>query len=220
MKPLPGTMVVLARAFNPSIFSQEWLLKNELVEGGFGETSVTTPVASQHAVGNLGILVIPDRLQVTYPPGDDGALAKAQTLVCGVAQRLPHTPIHAIGVNFNYIIEIQQERFHLALRRMFLCPGSPFAPHFKGEDALFGGYFSTDFMKTRLKLDVKPVEPSKGTTASCHLRLNFNFHRDLDETDRDKAVQELRETVDGWREYRDLSDRIVSDIESAVSACS
>jgi len=216
VKAASGSFVLLASSFNPSIFSQVWLKEQELVRSDFGPVSVSTPQVAQHSVGKLDLLVVPDRLQLAFPPDDEDATEEAKGLVVGVVRLLPHTPIKALGVNFVYRVEVAREVLPSVCRRFFLSEACPLSDDFKEEHALVGAFFSRPFDSGRLRLDVRPLEEKAGEKGV--IQMSFNFHWGLRLLDQQALVKRVTEALDGWRKARDTARQLVRKLESAVSS--
>ena len=64
MEKFQANVVIIARQFNPSIISQHWLIKNNiLAEDDFEDGSVFSPVMVNVQSKVCHILVLPDQLQ-------------------------------------------------------------------------------------------------------------------------------------------------------------
>ena len=215
MNALSGSFIVLANSFNPSIVSQAWLIDQGLAQPGeFGDTSISTPGAAHHQFARGSLLVAPDRLQMTFRPDDDDAVERAHRLVSGIARALPHTPFIALGMNFDYGIELELETFSRVVRRMFLVQDGPLAQHFDAGDALFGGYFSRDFQGTRFRLDVKPVRSNEQQPNVSRLGIACNFHLGVDRAALKQPPDLIQETLNGWKTCRQFAVAIVASIEA------
>lgn len=219
IQPAGVALVVTAQSFNPSIFSQVWLVREVGInEKCFAGTTVVTPQAAQHELSNMQMLVIPARLQVTVKPGDDDAALSAAKLVTKIVEKLPHTPYQAVGMNFDYLLTFAStEEFIAKDRALFLTQTTPLKGFFDLPDARYGGYFSRNLGDVRLKLDIKPRGPSGEVGVGEHLMLNFNFHLALSNgTDR-PSWERVAETLGRWAEFRDLTKQLLKDIENPVS---
>lgn len=218
IQPAGAALVVTAQSFNPSIFSQVWLVREVGVdEKCFTGTTVVSPQAAQHELGNMQILVIPARLQVTVKPGDDDAASAAAELVTKVVEKLPHTPFQAVGMNFDYLLMFAStEEFVAKDRALFLTQTTPLKGFFDQPDARYGGYYSRNVGDVRLKLDIKPRDPSGEVGIGEHLMLNFNFHLALSNGADRPSWQRVADTLGRWAEFRDLTKQLLADIESSV----
>lgn len=217
MEPISGSIIVLAQCFNPSIVSERWLVDREVAaEDEFGDTAVRTPQAAQHRIGAVELLVVQDRLQAMFNPGDLDAVARACALVQHITHELPHTPYRALGTNFQYGIRMREEAFPGVVRRMFLSDDCPLAEGFSAPDAHFGGYFSTDVDGFRLKLDVKPVSVNVDEGTVPGLRFAFNFHRDIGDGDSMDAIRQIKESLDATPRCREFAVGMVAAVESAA----
>jgi hypothetical protein len=218
MEPVSGSFVVIANVFNPSIVSQAWLLSQGLVdEAEFGQLSLSTPQVAQHAMRAMDLLVAPERLQLTFPPADGAAPERAARLAREIIEKLPHTPYTAVGMNFDYGIDLPGATFAGVLRTWFLAEQNPLAARFECDDARFGGYFSKNLEDMRLKLIVLPLALSGVGERQGTLRFQFNFHRDLSTGDPQEAARQAGQKLSAWRLYRDAAVEMVQEVERNVN---
>ena len=81
---------------------------------------------------------------------------------------------------------------------------------FDVKDARFGGYFSKDFLGTRLKLDIKPVIKKELEAFQAAI----NFHVDLTEGD---PVKLALGSLKNWSALRKYSEEVSDIIDAHVS---
>jgi hypothetical protein len=214
MEPLPGSFVVLANVFNPSVVSQAWLLTNQLVDQAeFGKVSISTPQIAQHEIGSVFLLAAPDRLQVSFPGGDGAAISRAAGLAQAIVDKLPHTPYTSLGMNFEYGVELPETTIAATVRGWFLGDRNPLASQFEAEDARFGSYFSKGYEGMRLRVSILPVILTGGGQRREALRFQFNFHRDVNTANPQEAAREAAETLSAWQTYRGEAVRLVEVVE-------
>src|SRR3954452_10956137 len=96
-----SNVIIAARQFNPTVFSQLWLVRNELLaEEDFGPGYLFSEAVVQMATPQFLMLVVPSQLQ--FSPTDQ--VEDQQALIRGkvgrIVERLPHTPYVAVGLNF------------------------------------------------------------------------------------------------------------------------
>src|SRR5262245_45020620 len=98
-----ANVVVIARAFNPAVFGEHWLVRNELIrEGDLQEGFVFTDVFSQFQTRDFAMSVVQQRLQFAPKVPE----ARQQNLIIekvgAVIRLLPHTPYTAAGLNLTW----------------------------------------------------------------------------------------------------------------------
>lgn len=94
--------LVLLGEFNPAIFQPSWLAHNKLIreEQATGEAlsiGLIHPEVSDFKTGWLHLQVFKERLQAN--PTEDGCDEEIRDVVIGILRLLPHTPVHALGIN-------------------------------------------------------------------------------------------------------------------------
>jgi len=203
--------IIVAEQFNPSIITQLWLVKNEILsEGDFREGCISSPMISQINSRQFSLLTLPDRLQFTPNDvrGENGNLVT--TKLGHIVTRLPHTPYSGIGLNFIWHLDPEDIGIKELTKAIFFHD-NPLFREFDTEDARYGGYLSRNIFGCRLKLDVKPItiiSPAKKE----FLQFVFNFHLDLID---DNWVQEIKSLLAQWDEAKNMSSRIVRTVQGS-----
>lgn len=101
--------LVVTGAWNPAIFSTEWIAR-ELFGKAVGQTievlqlvNVARPDAAvAQYIDGIGIACNQQRLEIYVNEASEAAFAKAEGLATNVLTVLGHTPLDALGVNFAY----------------------------------------------------------------------------------------------------------------------
>ena len=207
-KLIASNIVIVAQNLNPSIFSQLWLIRNQVFqEDEFKGDFYFSPAAVNVKGQAAELLVVPERLQLTVTQADNQDEV-IKLILTKVVTALPHTPYKAVGFNFEWISEpVDKVKFPQVIREMFVSDRNPLARFFAAEDSRFGIYMSTDVGNMRLRLDVKPL-PEEA------LRFSFNFHQGLDP---ENAVDMIVTMLDDWPTARDLSEKIVKEASQGWS---
>jgi len=217
--PVTGGIVVTAENFNPSIFSQLWFVGEGLAEAKdfHGNPSMSTPDLAQHEIGGIRVLVIPPKLDVSFPPDDDELHGRASRLVRKVTELLPHTPYQALGLNVIYTVRPEHDaRLRDALRTLFVPEDSPLKVFFDSTDVRFGAYFSKDIFGGRLRLDVKPQREEATPKSRELVGLSFNLHFDLKTADRDTKLKTISGALGHFSELRSMAREILKVIDKAI----
>lgn len=208
-----SNVIIAARQFNPTVFSQLWLVRNELLaEEDFGPGYLFSEAIVQMATPQFLMLVVPSQIQ--FSPNDqvEDQQALIQEKVGRIVERLPHTPYVAVGLNFVWHMRDEQVGIEQLSRELFFKNDSELYRRFDAEDAKFGAYLSRDFGGCRQKLDIKPISLDKsGPEEMQQLQFAFNFHRDL--TDAEGSVRRIQEMLGRWNEVRAESMRIVESLQ-------
>lgn len=206
-----ATAVIVAQQFNPSIITQLWLVKNEILsENDFREGCITSPMVSQINSREFSLLTLPDRLQFipNDAAGENGSLVT--TKLGNIVSRLPHTPYSGIGFNFTWHLDPEKTGIKEFTKSIFYRE-TPLFREFGTEDARYGGYLSKNALGCRLRLDIKPITISAPIKKE-YLQFAFNFHRNLTTENR---AEEILSLLNRWDEAKNLSSQIVRTVKES-----
>jgi hypothetical protein len=201
-----SNVVIAARHFNPSVFNQLWLYRNELVgEAEFEPGSVFTDAFVQVRTARYVVMVVPDQLQFLPLQQDEGEGNLILEKVGRIIELLPHTPYIAVGLNFVWHKNVDGLDIGQLTRRLFFNADSTFYREFDTPDAQFGGYASKAMFDCSLKVDVKPVTVPEEPTE--RVQVAFNLHKDI--TRPVDVVREIKDVLSRWDAVRAEAERIV-----------
>ncbi|HEX3657039.1 MAG TPA: hypothetical protein VHV55_14590 [Pirellulales bacterium] len=201
--------VVAARGFNPSVFSQLWLVENGIASrDDVSKDFIYAPPLVQLTTAEFTLVVFAEQIQITPKPGADSGRIVQQKLGT-IVDLLPHTPYVAAGLNFCWQLELPPEDLPRACRSLFFRENSSLFKFFDQPDARFGGYMSRDIDWARLRLEIKPAfvsleEPKEALVAS------FNFNR---ETAGTNAVNEIQEVLSRWKSAEETVATAIESLE-------
>lgn len=199
-------VVVVARNFNPTIFSQLWFLKNEIFsEGDLKDNFIYTPMAVSLTTSEVAFLAVPDRIQLGFV-GDKPDYGKLIDHILGaIVQKLPHTPFQAVGFNLTWnLLAKNSDEFPKVNRQLFLSSENPLSKSSAEADCRFGFYLSKSLAMGRMRLDIKPMIAA--AVGSEGLQLSFNFNRDLQE---ESKIDVILEFLRSWDMALSLSSDMV-----------
>lgn len=208
IKLLNQNAVIIAQNLNPSIFTQLWLVKQNIFEEHeFQQGCLFSPAAVNAKGANKDVLIVPERLQVTVLDSESNGVA--QEAIRRIITALPHTPYKAVGFNFTWISSADDAaQFPSVIRKMFVSETNPLAPFFLSDDARFGVYMSTGFGNMRLRLEIKPL------VGDTTLRFDFNFHQDLSE---DRTIETIIDAMEQWDRAKIESQAMVMEASKGWS---
>lgn len=200
--------VLVAKSLNISIFQQVWLIEHGVInKDEFSENTFFSPMAVNVPTPTFDFLVVPDRIQVTMKSNFDNAGELFTRTIGKIVATLPHTPLTALGLNFNYILSLEDhQKFESACRKIILCDTNPLSAEFDSEDSRFGVYASKDCFDGRLKLDIKPIKKESQES----LLLNFNFHHETPKPDN------VTNALGGWPDKYNYAQKISNMIDHAM----
>lgn len=95
--------VVLLGDFNPAIFHPQWLVHNELISSGIAEAAKEVSCQSEFStfeVDNMKLFVEKERFGLTTK--DVSMLPVFRDTVKGIFTLLEHTPLKALGLNYDF----------------------------------------------------------------------------------------------------------------------
>lgn len=204
-------IVLTAQSFNPTIFTETWLNKNNIVkaESLEGDYISTTEVA-QFQTKEIQVLVMPPRMQITFNitrAMEDSELPFK--IAKDTLRLLQHTPYQSLGLNFDFHLSFPEEAKYSACNRALLGSGdSALINEFASDDARFGRYFSKDYDEFRLRLNIMPVVGGPEKKDMFHFA--FNFNHDVGSLDLMERADKLSSLISKWETLRAYADRLVN----------
>lgn len=206
-----ANVVIAAKQFNPTIFDQIWLLDNGIAtrEELQGENAfVLTAPFVQFCAPSFVLVVLPDQLQFTPDPVDEGAGQLVVEKVGRIVTLLPHTPFVAAGLNFVWHLSLDAAAFGEFSKSLFFRE-NPLYSAFQEDDARYGGYLSKSTLGTRLNLDVRPVRTAAPDGPEA-IQFAFNFNLDLPRGQ--AAVEQITALLRRWDEARNQSASLIQAV--------
>ena len=101
--------VVLVGAWNLAIFSQEWVRQNILRSEDYPEIKIQYPLNVLHSlrfsIDKFSFCIGDNRLMFTLTEKSEQAEKDMLSVVSSICQKLPHTPVSAMGINFVFETE-------------------------------------------------------------------------------------------------------------------
>ena len=203
-------IVITAQTWNPSIFTETWLVHNRIVvPKAFAGLRLSSPEVSQFQFGETQLLVVPPSMQINFSiqGGSEGSVL-ARTMATRVVQLLPHTPYQGLGLNFLYFLtEPRGVDFNSYVRALLGGGSNKLLGHFSSADARFGRYFSKNYEAARLKLDIKPVQA--GPEKKGMLLFSFNFHHEVSPLEQEARVETIVKSIESWGALRAYAENLV-----------
>ncbi len=102
--------IVIVGNWNNSIFNPQWVSKYLLIEG---EVQVEIPIningSYRFTTDNLRLFILDGKLNITILKQEPAIYDLISELVINIANYLPHTPVSAFGVNFQFTTENSDE---------------------------------------------------------------------------------------------------------------
>lgn len=205
-----GSSIVAVGAFNPAIFSPDWLERNGLIGTQDAEAARQSPsYIVTHQVSVLetdwfALQVLESQFSLT----SKGALSPAiRDLAVGILSLIPQTPISAVGLNFvgHYRIDTEDEYHKIG---DVLAPKKIWNELFPDENSSAGvadltiRILPTPRGKIPETGDEKRISIQSSTKIKCGIFLSYNDHHTVhaDEGDNMTMAECTARIVDnGWQ---------------------
>ena len=207
-----ASVVVVARQFNPSVFSQLWLVRQGLVgEDAFRDGCIFSEALTQVHTEAFNLLVVPPRAQFIANVAEDAQQRLIVDKMGHLVRALPETPYRAVGINMKWKVQAADGVIADMSRRIAFVPNSPVHSSFDTQDARFGAILSKDSFGCRLNLTVQPAvaDNEEGEV----LVFAYNYHRDI--RPEDDAIPVILDTLEQWDNAREEASRIVRQAEGS-----
>jgi len=215
IKCIGSNVVIAAKQFNPSILSQLWLVKHQIIaENEFEPNLVITDVMVQVATKQFQLIAVPEQFQFAPAADEANAASLIQDKIGKIVSNLSHTPYTGIGMNFLWHLIPEEEVIPALTRKIFFRENIDPFKSFDTADAHFGGYMSKNIFGGRLKLDIRPVKSLEKSieNGKSFLMFAFNFHRDIKGDE--NPVASINEFLTHWNDAQSEAERIIKSIET------
>jgi hypothetical protein len=203
-------IVIAAETFNPSVFSESWLVRNGVIsEHDFSGMRLFSPEVVQFQTSDLQVLIIPPKMQITFNISNDSVdFELPKQIATRTVELLPQTPFKALGLNFDYFaIHPANQDFHIFNRNLLGDGTYNLLEEFATPDSNYGRYFSKDHGAARLKLDIKPV--NAGPEKKQMLQFSFNFHFDVSQLSSLDRAKKLGQFIGEWPTLKAYAEQLV-----------
>jgi hypothetical protein len=98
-----ANIVVLARSFNPSIISKEWLYNKNIIKDSI-KNFVHTPVLSFVETDILSLVVESERAQISLKNTSTENIEALAKITEKLVSILPETPYVSVGFNYDFLL--------------------------------------------------------------------------------------------------------------------
>ncbi len=221
-----NSAIVVIGDFNPSIFSPDWLERNELIgegdavvarEGGSGRKLLVSHQVTNYETDWFTLQVLENQFSLT----SRGVLSPAfKDLAVGIFQLVPHTPVKAVGLNF-----IAQFKFDTQDKQHQV--GDVFAPKAIWDSLYPDEFAGLEELTIRIQKgsreqlpvsnDEKRITLQRSKNFKYGVGLSFNGHHDLtvsDESDLSPterlAIVVDEEWENTWEDAVRVFDKLLS----------
>lgn len=196
------SVVIAANELNLSIFKPVWLCQFDILRPDeLTESSLISAAAIQIPSPTFQLVILPNRLQMTFPSSDvDATIGPLNRVLGGILRALPHTPLVGLGMNFDFFVTPPVgDSYEKWNAESFATKAALGISCVADARPRFGSYFSMQVEGMRLKVDAKPVRGAVASpqvvkaleAASEWMHFGFNYHQDLDQNAPTKHALEL-----------------------------
>jgi len=195
---LSGTnIVILARNYNPSIVSKEWLYEKNIVRETV-TNFVHTPPLSVVETERISFVLDENRLQISLKSITTESIESLPKIAAIFVSCLPETPFVAVGFNYTYNIPKETSR----LKTLFAIDNTKLKELFS-ENCEVGLIVSFPFKAFIGRMTAPPIRGK-----ITRITMDFNFHSDSHGADEVKKRLKLYpETIEKTEEIlRGLSE--------------
>lgn len=207
-KIIGNSIVIINTGIDPQNFNSYWLVKNGLLNE---EELHFENVFSKHFVHLNGefydIVINGNSLQFQLKNNDFEKIELLIDKILLFNELVKNTINISMGFNFDWILDIKKGDYIKVSKDLFFKEDNAVHKLFDNNNACFGSYLSTDFEKSRLKLDIKPILLSNDKEDGS-LNFNFNFHFDFNDDNRN----DLADLIKSWNIYFEESKKIINNI--------
>lgn len=222
MKKLRNTNVVIrAKQFNPTIFSQRWLIDNRIFKEDDFKKFIFMPVVSQVSSKDFQLLVTPDILQFvllqTKTLEEEHGIVRE--ILAKIIDLLPHTPFTSMGFNFNWLLTLDDDEKTVSYLKNVFFGENEFFKLFAADKTLVGSLLKVDWNEAKLTLKIQPedvhvTDAERKGVAHIGIALDFNYHFGVPE---DNVSGTLIGYLNRWSEGRQYSEYIVDSFMRGLS---
>ena len=179
--PLGGAnIVILARNYNPSIVSKEWLYEKNIVREAV-TNFVHTPPLSLVETERISFVLNESRLQISLKSVTPENIEILPRIATSFVSCLPETPFTSIGLNYIYYVPKESSR----VKTLFALDDTKLKEVFS-ENCEVGVIVSFPFKEFIVRMS---TPPSRGGAA--RVTIDFNFHSDCREVEQVKERLKL-----------------------------
>ena len=184
-----ANIVILAKNYNPSIATKDWLDRKGVIKEAAVINFVHTPPFSLVETNDFSLVVDLNRLQISVKKINSDNIETLPKIVEAYTNNLPETPCKTIGFNFSYSIAGERNI------KDILCLDEEKIANIYSDDYRLGMTVHTKFRDFMMRIT---IQPSNG-----ELTAEFNFQFEL------SNFEEIKTKLG---EYSDLITKTEGDL--------
>lgn len=190
-----ANVVILARNYNTSIVSKEWLYEKKIINEAV-TNFIHSPVLSVVETGLLNLVVDENRLQISIKNVNNSSMKRLPKVAGSFVSMLPETPYIATGYNFKYRIE--EEYYHL---KEWFSPDDRKFKEIFSDAYTVGLIISFQFESFTARMTTPPI-----VSKDKDVLLDINFHSVC------KNAEEVLDRLNQHNKTREKAESILTEI--------
>lgn len=198
MKPVASDWtIVIVGNWNMAILNPDWVASEILEKEQVGIEALIGPGMPSYRYISDEFIIIPrpDRVTISSTLTTPASLNRVESLACTVLEKLPVTPISAIGVNFGYM---EEEVIELA--EIFAI-----SDRMKIADAGLDVFEST--IVRSMKFDEKMLNLRISQKEDGNIRIHLNYHKAVSSAE--EASGYIRDKINDFRQH---AENLLADV--------
>ena len=161
--------IIVARAFNPSIATKDWLMAKVIDEEPIN--FVNTPAVSVFETPRFQLIVDAQRFQLIVREFDHSVYEVCSDIMQRYVRLLPETPYTAVGFNACWVIDAESEEISTSVLNSLFRKETSIFEDILGKDYLPGGLVFATYNEARFRLAIE-----QDRDAASVIRLSYNYH--------------------------------------------
>lgn len=190
-----GKTIVFLGIFPVAEFDKFFFIKNGFFkEEEIQNTPMFSPGVAQINIQDVNILITMQQIIITQLKMDG---QRGMDIALLFAQQ-NNLNFNAVGVNFSWNLTPTEDLGKATKGYFFNENNKMYTEFFNTPDSMFGSYMSKDFMKGRLKLEIKPqivnrvnIKTQETIEQSQVINFAFNFHYQVPQNEKNSSILEF-----------------------------
>lgn len=181
---------VIVGAYNPRNFDKHFFIKNEVIqENEMNDGTIFDAIGAIQVLSeNISIIVTMNQIAVTAF-NDENGNARFFKIVQSILDVTDLTSVRAVGSNFHWGCFDSSITLNALSKKLFFNQTNGVLNRFFNQaDTLYGYYTSTNYLDSRLKLEIKPQNANPENLNTEHLLYIFNYHHEIKTNERKSDV--------------------------------
>ncbi len=206
-----GITIVFVGVFQVADFDKFFFIKNDFFkEEEIKNAPIFTPEIAQININGINILITGQQIIITQFKMEE---ERGKEIALLFAKYITHN-MQAVGVNFAWNL-IPTESLEKATKEYFFNEQNKmFTEYFNSTDTIYGSYVSKNFMRGRLRLEIKPqivtkvnIKTQETSETTNVINFAFNFHYQVPTKG---EISMLVEFINDYKHFLKESEKIMA----------